>query len=346
MLDKAGQAFKFKKVERFCCLPQPHAPHWQRSKLASWKDAASGSVGAVCLTYSGLPFDTLKVRAQTGAGAAHRGALAAARQLVAAEGPLALWRGGGPALCSALLDNTTLFALQRSIQRWLAPGAACEAALTPLQHALCGGAAGFCAATAICPAELIKCRMQAAALRSGGSGASASGAALALGVLRREGPAGLFRGWAPLVARDVPLQALFFASYQVHSAWMQRAHDALFPASAAAAAAADAADAAGAVPSWRAYLAGGAAGSTAWLLIFPLDVIKSRMQVEGSAADGGSGSSAGARLGMRATARALLREGGVAAFYKGLLPAVVRAFPANAALLWGVELATWALKDL
>jgi hypothetical protein len=302
----------------------------------AWKDAAAGSFGAVCLTYSGLPFDTLKVRAQVGGSG---GALAAARQLIAAEGVLALWRGGGPALCSALVDNTVLFALQRSIQRWLAPGAACEAELTPLQHALCGGAAGLCAATAICPAELIKCRMQAAALRSSSGGARASGAALALGVLRSEGALGLFRGWAPLVARDVPLQSLFFASYQVHSAWMQGAHDALFPAAAAADAAAE--ERGGAVPSWRAYLAGGAAGSTAWLFIFPLDVIKSRMQVEG-----GAGAGAARRLGMLATARAVLREGGVAGFYKGLAPAVLRAFPANAALLWGVELATWGLREL
>jgi hypothetical protein len=302
--------------------------------MAHWQDAVSGSCGAVALTYSGLPFDTIKVRAQV--ARVPRSALAHARELVAAEGLLALWRGGGPALSSALLDNTVLFALQRGIQRLIAPGAASEAQLTPLQHALCGGLAALASATAICPAELIKCRMQAAALGGGRGGLGASGAALALGVLRAEGPRGLFRGWAPLVARDVPLQAVFFSSYQVHSAWMQGVHDALLPPlpppppppphqpSAAPAP----------VPSWRAYLAGGAAGSTAWLVIFPLDVVKSRMQA-------GLGP---AGLGMRATALAVWQEGGLRAFYKGIAPAVLRAFPANAALLWGVELATWALR--
>ena len=292
----------------------------------SWKDAVSGSVGAVCLTYSGLPFDTVKVRAQVLPG----GTLAVARQLVRTEGILSLFRGGSAALASALVDNITLFSLQRAIQRFIAPAAASEAALTPLQHALCGGLAGFCSATAICPAELIKCRMQAA------EAGAAGGLALALAVLRAEGVGGLFRGWAPLVARDVPLQSLFFSSYQVHSAWMQSVHDSLFPGSSAAAAAQPSPPCdPPPVPGWRAYLAGGAAGSTAWLVIFPLDVVKSRMQVDSAGV---------ARQGMLGTARAIHRAGGLPAFYRGMAPAVIRAFPANAALLWGVELATWALR--
>jgi hypothetical protein len=180
--------------------------------------------------------------------------------------------------------------------------------------------------------------MQAAALAGGGVQASAS--ALALGVFRAEGARGLFRGWAPLVARDVPLQAVFFSSYTVHSAWMQGVHDLSFgegPSGRPPAAGPGAA-----VPSWRAYLAGGAAGSTAWAVIFPLDVVKTRMQVDkllhAEPAAGTPG-----RHGMIHTARLIFREGGVRAFYRGVWPAILRAFPANAALFWGVELTTYAL---
>ena len=78
-----------------------------------------------------------------------------------------------PALASALIDNVVLFTLQRAFMRLVAPGAASEEALTLPQHALVGGAAGAFSATAICPAELIKCRMQAVgyAGRRGAAGA-------------------------------------------------------------------------------------------------------------------------------------------------------------------------------
>ncbi len=284
------------------------------------RDAISGAVGATCLTYAGLPFDVVKLRLQTGEGGV--GALRCAAALVRAEGARALWRGAAPALASALIDNVVLFTLQRAFMRLVAPGAASEEALTLPQHALVGGAAGAFSATAICPAELIKCRMQAVgyAGRRGAAGAWAE----ARGVATREGLRGLFRGWTPLLLRDVPLQTVFFASYRTHSAWLQWISDWMGGGGSGG-------GGSGGVPGWRAFLAGGFAGSTAWLFIFPFDVVKSRMQ---------AGASGG---GARAAAAALWRDCGWRGFLRGYGPAVARAFPANAALFWGVEATSWAL---
>jgi len=176
-----------------------------------WKDGVSGSFGAVCLTYTGLPFDTVKTLAQI----SHEkiSSMKVALNLVKSSGTLSLWRGAGPALASALIDNTVLFTLQRAIQRVIAPGVTTEASLSTVQHAICGGMAGLCSATAICPAELVKCRMQGL-----GPSAGTSGLSIASGILRVEGTSGLVRGCVPLVVRGVPLQTIFFVSYTVPSA--------------------------------------------------------------------------------------------------------------------------------
>jgi hypothetical protein len=319
----------------------------------SWKDSLSGSFGACCLVLAGQPFDTIKVLAQTSKVAS---SFSHALRVVESGGVKSLWRGAGPALASALIDNTVLFTLQRSIQRMVAPEAATEAALSPAQHAICGGLAGFCSATAICPAELIKCRMQ---VNGGGSG-SGGGVAIALDILRREGVPGLFRGWTPLVARDVPLQTVFFGSYMVHSHALKLLADTWaaplpwdsFGVSSVNSSSSSSSGGGGqaTVPGWRAFWAGGLAGSTAWMVIFPLDVVKSRMQTEvmegGVVGERGRGGSVKARLSFRETTLSVWKEGGVGAFYRGLGSAMLRAFPANAALFWGVEVASALLKDL
>lgn len=306
----------------------------------SWKDAVSGSFGAVCLVLVGQPFDTIKVLCQT--SPVRTSLISQAKQLITSSGVQSLWRGAGPALASALIDNTVLFTLQRSIQRLVAPEAATEKALTPAQHAVCGGLAGFCSATAICPAELIKCRMQ---VNGGGGGGGSGGVAIAMDFLRREGIKGLFRGWTPLVLRDVPLQTVFFGSYMVYSTVFQMAADTLalpnwdpFGWGSTTVTITTTASGDQPVPGWKAFIAGGLAGSTAWMVIFPVDVVKSRMQTEMVGAGDGAG------LSFRGTALSVWKEGGVRAFHRGLGSAVLRAFPANAALVWGVETASSLLR--
>ena len=73
-------------------------------------------------------------------------------------------------------------------------------------------------------------------------------------------------------------------------------------------------------------MGGGLAGACGWALVFPLDVIKSRMQV---------GSLKPQSLVSAATV--LVEREGVRQLMRGWLPAVLRGFPANGALLLGVE---------
>jgi hypothetical protein len=70
-------------------------------------------------------------------------------------------------------------------------------------------------------------------------------------------------------------------------------------------------------------VAGGAAGTSFWLAVFPADVIKSRWQVDTPGP--------GAQFrGVWDCARQTFASGGVRALYRGFGPCMVRAFPANA----------------
>ena len=86
---------------------------------------------------------------------------------------------------------------------------------TPMQETL-GGGAGATAVAAMAatlpstlvgvPADTIKKQLV--------TGQYPSAAAAALGVVRQQGPAGLFRGWQANVARDVPFAVLKMSLYE------------------------------------------------------------------------------------------------------------------------------------
>lgn len=68
-----------------------------------------------------------------------------------------------------------------------------------------------------------------------------------------------------------------------------------------------------------------------WCAIYPVDVIKSAMMTDSL--------QRGQRQypNMAAAARLLWAEGGLGRFYKGFAPCIIRAAPANAAMLYTVD---------
>ncbi|KAJ9070331.1 hypothetical protein DSO57_1009174 [Entomophthora muscae] len=71
--------------------------------------------------------------------------------------------------------------------------------------------------------------------------------------------------------------------------------------------------------------AGGFAGVTNWLVAIPADVLKSRIQTSPN------------NLRIPQAYQHLVNAEGHAGLYRGLGPALLRAFPANAACFYGVE---------
>ena len=292
------------------------------------RDAASGGVGSIFCVYAGIPFDTVrpalfvsrgvppadpapapheqvKLRMQMGNG---RGSLATTLGMARDEGLRSFFRGSTPALASAMVENTVVFAAHGALGRLLQPeqsSGAAGLALQCTQH----GLAGFCSATAICAPEVVKVRLQNSSRPMSVTAAWNCCAELA----REEGPRGFTRGIVPLWCRDVPFYVVFFGAYEGTSALSFR-H--LMPAGAT--------DLSGPL----AFVCGGLAGSAAWGAVFPFDVVKSRQQA-----------ATGVEVSFMETASAVVKESGTAGLYRGVWPCVMRGFPANGALFLGVTTA-------
>jgi solute carrier family 25 carnitine/acylcarnitine transporter 20/29 len=179
------------------------------------------------------------------------------------------------------------------------------------QIAAAGAFSGVPFASIVGPLERFKCLMQVDKIRYSGFGDCVRQ------VYREGGLRSVFRGTGMTVIRDVPGNAIYFAGYEF---WRQRLCE------------------------WQGtqhptmgmtFFAGGMAGVGNWIVACPFDVVKSIWQT----------APAGTYSSPLDVARKLLEKVGPSAFFRGLSPALLRAFPANAACLLGAETARSLLPE-
>lgn len=181
-----------------------------------------------------------------------------------------------------------------------------------------GGLATWAVST---PTELIKCRAQIQT-----TPASASSWGIARQVLRTEGVRGLYFGGGVTALRDSIGYGFYFWSYELSRRVMTGQR-------------------------WggetaEVLLCGGLAGIVTWASIFPLDVIKTRVQTQVLNVGGERGPLLGGdklRLGAWDVAKEAYREGGTRVFFRGLGVCSVRAFIVNA-VQWAVY--EWIMREL
>jgi solute carrier family 25 carnitine/acylcarnitine transporter 20/29 len=228
------------------------------------------------------------------------------------------------------------------------PGRQHEPRLSVGATAVAGAASGIPAAFVLGPLERIKCRFQLhpgryrsllecareahrTSSHHGHHGFGFQGRS-SLWIRVRE----VFRGTGLTVLRDVPGNAVYFALYESTRrqllAQLSSSTSSALPCSVRSGS--PAGDAADAAPgrlqtAAAAALAGGTAGVANWCLCLPVDAVKTRWQT----------APPGLYASPRDAARAIVAEGGgrASALFRGLRPALLRAFPANAAALCGVE---------
>ena len=273
---------------------------------AAWKNTVAGAVGGISVVLSGHPLDTLKVKLQTmpnpppGQPPIYRGTWDCAMKTIKADGFRGLYRG----IWTPLVGVTPIFSLCFTVYGFgqniqRTPGKE----LTLAQHWNAGMLAGVATTVIMAPGERIKCLLQT----SGDKYKSTWDCMKA--VYREGGIRGVYRGSAATLLRDVPGTGAYFASYEwLKTALATREGEPLGPG--------------------RLLVAGGLAGMANWAVAIPADVIKSRIQI----------AEEGTYKGVVDCAQKLIQAEGPGALYKGLVPVMVRAFPANAACFLGFEL--------
>jgi len=217
-----------------------------------------------------------------------------------------LYAGTTPSLAANAAENAVLFCAYGYCKQAVALATGRSGSdMTVLDKACSGFFAAFFSSFALCPTELIKCKLQA--LKETNS-KPISATALTKHIIKTQGIKGLYNGLGSTIAREMPGYFAFFLGIEGTKTLLNK-HTSIKDES----------------HPLQPLLAGGMGGICLWLTIFPFDLIKSRIQVENS------------RLGLTTMLLKIIREEGVRTLYKGLGPTLIRTFPATAALLFTIE---------
>lgn len=285
-------------------------------------DFLAGTSGGTACVYCGQPLDTVKVKMQT-FPEFYRGGFDCFRQILKSEGIRGLYKGSVPALICNVSENAVLFVAFGFAKKFVGsvthtdPGK-----LSNVQMACSGSIASIFSAMIVCPTELIKCRMQALTeLAAAGkiSNKSVGPWSVVRMLLKEKGPAGFLTGITSTWARELPGYFAFFYGYELTRSLLTphgKTKDDIGPLGL--------------------MFAGGTAGVFLWTLIYPIDCVKSRIQVL---------SLAGKQQGFYKTLLGIVRSEGIFKLYSGLGPCLLRSYPANGALFLAYEWTQKLLKD-
>ncbi|KAJ3242488.1 carnitine transporter [Chytriomyces hyalinus] len=274
----------------------------KKREVDQLKAFLGGGFGGIANVLAGQPFDTIKVRMQTAAPGQYNGMVDCFKQTIAKDGLRALYRG----VSAPLIGVTPMWALsfwsydlgQRIVYAATPNRKSKEMSL--LEFAFAGGFSGFVTTGVTTPMERIKVILQTQDQVKGGvkyKGMMDAG----VGVFKEGGLGGLYRGTIATMARDVPGSAAYFVAYEYFYRLLKKEGQSI---------------SVGAT-----LFAGGMSGVAMWSIAIPPDVIKSRIQA----------APPGTYKGFFDCAIKMVGQEGPGALFKGLGPALLRAFPANAA---------------
>ncbi|XP_060536362.1 solute carrier family 25 member 45-like [Cylas formicarius] len=283
-------------------------------------DFIAGWVGGLVSLAFTYPLDTIKVRQQNFSASLY----IAIRETYRHEGILAFYKGLLSPMIAYGPSNSIFFGLHgiclrclqhRSIYPYMVDNNMNE---FYLKQFYAGSFAGFFQAAVMCPVELVKTVLQTTT-----DGASPwvhnsytiqySGPVEAFrGIINQDGFKGLYRGFIPMLIRDVPTSGIYFVVYE-----------ALLPENRTV----------------YSYLwAGGWAGILSTSTVLPADVVKTRIQADNPIYPSYHGSTD--------CIKKLYNEFGARIFWKGLPIITLRAFPSHAIMFVGYEITIYLLQSV
>ena len=323
----------------------------------SVKDFLGGTCGAVLGSTVGQPADTVRIRMATNShiNPLYTSSWHCVRHTLQHEGSSGLMKGLLPVLAGQVPITAVAFQVQhfamRAAQDWVEhqeydglPGEPHHNNNEDRQSFLNGVAgciAGACTSPMCSISELVKIQMQTDT--SIGSEAKPNAWQMVRRIVRERGwgTSGLCRGAGLTLCREVPGCGVYFFSYDwcqqrfkdVQELWREHddgdferekfRHKIVTRDSVL-------------LETISCLVSGGCAGAISWAITMPIDVLKTTVQAQVGSSKESISSLQSAKLGYH-------REG-VAFFYRGLKPTLVRAFVVNAGVFYGYKLATERLK--
>ncbi|KAJ5703202.1 Mitochondrial thiamine pyrophosphate carrier 1 [Penicillium malachiteum] len=285
----------------------------------------AGGIAGLISRFCIAPLDVVKIRLQlqihslsdpashsTVVGPVYKGTLSTMRAIVRQEGITGLWKGNIPAEMMYVCYGALQFTAYRTTTQFLAeldpyrlPPAA--------ESFLSGAVAGGMATGTTYPLDLLRTRFAA----QGPEQIYKSLRSSVVEIAQQEGPAGFFRGCSAAVAQIIPYMGLFFTAYETFRPMMAELDHLPFGTGDAA--------------------AGVVASVLAKTGVFPLDLVRKRLQVQGPTRTRYVHRNIPEYNGVARTIMMILRTQGVRGLYRGLTVSLLKAAPASAVTMWTYE---------
>ena len=210
-----------------------------------------GCFGGIANVLVGHPFDTLKVRMQI----LHTSLAASAKSMIIQEGPSSLYKG----IASPLYNVPIIYSLcfgSYEMALW-ALNVSFKKDPTIWQATIAGSWAGFVISFVLTPMELIKCRQQMEGV--GQKIVTTKSLDMAKQIFQTNGIKEFFKANTLTIIREVPGNAVYFASYvYLKNTLKSQLGDGSF----------------------NTITVGGIAGLLSWVVSYPQDVVKTKIQCD------------------------------------------------------------------
>lgn len=291
------------------------------------KSFLSGGIGGACLVLVGHPLDLVKVKMQTlpSSSSNNVSVFSMLRSTAAKEGIRGLYRGvSAPIFAVAPVFAVCFwgFDMGKRIARNFDNDSNKDKELSIAQLCFAGGFSAIPTTALMAPSERIKCLLQ---IQPKDIKVKKYNGMIDCGykICKENGIRSLFKGTYATLLRDIPGSIAYFGVYEVLKREIMKYQNIT--------------DGDPTKLSTSAVLtAGGFAGIATWIVAIPADVIKSRYQTAPE----------GKYTNLVQVFQHLVKEEGYSALFKGLRPALLRAFPANAACFYGMELSKTLLSSM
>lgn len=277
------------------------------------KEFLAGGAGGMSLVFVGHPLDTAKVRLQTAPEGLYRNLLDCLQKTVRSDGIRGLYRGmGAPLTTITPIFATYFWGFNIGKQLAVNMGMTCEdGTISTLGIMFGGGFSAIPGTVVMVPGDRIKVMLQADG--QGGSKKLYSGPLdCAKKLFKADGVRAFYKGTNLTFWRDCPGSIAYYGGYELLNRELCRMEGVERKN----------------LSTKSVLFCGGMAGVANWIVSVPPDTIKSRFQ---SAPPGRYPGGAMQIL------KEIVAKDGILGTYRGIGPAMIRAFPANAACFYGYE---------
>ncbi|KAF3076443.1 Mitochondrial thiamine pyrophosphate carrier 1 [Trichoderma lentiforme] len=284
---------------------------------------SAGAIAGLVSRFIVAPLDVVKIRLQLQPyslsdplaplreAPAYRGTVRTIKHILRHEGLTGLWKGNVPAELMYVCYSAVQFTTYRSTTVFLQT--ALPTRMPDSAETFVAGAVSGAAATgATYPLDLLRTRFAA----QGRHRVYSSLRGALWDIYRDEGPRGFFRGLGPALGQIIPFMGIFFASYEGLRLQLGHLH----------------------LP-WGSgdATAGIVASVVAKTAVFPLDLVRKRIQVQGPTRSKYVYNDIPIYTSAVRGIQSIYRTEGLRGLYKGLPISLVKAAPSSAITLWTYE---------